>query len=118
MLCQLVTPVPALVGHRVVHFVSNQGGLAALVGGFDTDTSAIACVYQLVAAPCSVRAWFEYVESEAKIADGPSREGRRSSYVARAIHCTMEGAALPDLPSLGTAPLTSLGAFPVARAAM
>ena len=73
-------------------------------------------MYQLIAASCSVRVWFEYVESEA-IADGPSREGFSwgSSPLARAIDCSMERAALPDLSSLSMAPSSLLGAFTVAR---
>ena len=109
----------ALFGHRVIHFVDNQGALSALIGGFSTDpdTSAIACMYQLIAASCSVRVWFEYVESEANIADGPSREGVAwgSSPLACAIDCSMERAALPDLSSLSLAPASLLGAFTVAR---
>ena len=40
---------PSVAGHRLVHFVDNQGALAALIGGFSTDpdTSAVACSCQL-----------------------------------------------------------------------
>ena len=78
------------VNRRVLDFVENQGALAALTNGFSTneDTSAVACSYQHLAASISARVWFEYVESEANVTDGPPREGMawRTPFPSRA--CT------------------------------
>ena len=104
-----------LHGHRLLHFVDNQGALAALISGFSSqdDCCSVACLYQLIAAEAGIRPWFEYVESEANIADGPSRVGAAWSDSAEAVQisCTMEPARLPDLSRLFNAPPDALGAF-------
>ena len=95
--------------------MDNQGALAALISGFSSqdDCCSVACLYQLIAAEAGIRPWFEYVESEANIADGPSRAGFAWSDSAEAVQlsCTMEPARLPDLSRLFTAPPDALGAF-------
>ena len=105
--------------HRLLHFVDNQGALAALIGGFstDTDTSAVACAYQLLVATLGVRVWFEYVESEANISDGPSRLGLAWGQTREALQLgvTMEEASLPQVEHLGSAPLCMLEAAFSAR---
>ena len=65
---------------------------------------------QLIAAECGVRVWFEFVESEANIADGPSRFGKAwvASPDATHLQSTMEDARLPDLSGLLSAPADSL----------
>ena len=104
-----------LAGNRLLHFVDNQGALASLIHGFSSqdDCCSLACLYQLTAAEAGVRVWLEYVESEANLADGPSRFGGRWEYGddAQAICCTMEEAYLPDLQCMLSAPHSVLAAF-------
>ena len=70
-----------------------------------------------MAAAGSARIWFEYVESDANVADGPSRLGMawEHSPLARTLGCTMVSAALPSLSSLASAPRSALEAFEVSR---
>ena len=65
----------------------------------------------MMAAEAGIRPWFEYVESEANIADGFSRDGLawRFSREALQLKCTAEDARLPDLSSLLNAPASALG---------
>ena len=67
----------------------------------------------MAAAQAGVRPWFEYVESEANIADGPSRDGADWGASAEAVQlmCTLEIARLPDLSSLFDAPPSALSTF-------
>ena len=74
----------------------------------------MACLIQLIAAEAGIRPWFEYVESEDNIDDGPSRAGFAWSDSAEAVQflCAMEPARLPDLSRLFSAPPDALSAFP------
>ena len=68
--------VPTILSRRLVlHFVDNQGALSNLVSGSSTDPDSRAIVYDsaLQMAKLGARAWYEWVESEANIADLPSR---------------------------------------------
>ena len=102
-------------GHRLIHFVDNQGALASLIGGFssDPDTSSVACMYQLLVAQLGCRVWFEWVESDSNISDGPSRLGLEWARTPECISlgCTMEPARLPDLNHLTAAPASLLESF-------
>ena len=66
-----------LADSDLLHFVDNQGTLSTLIRGAarDGDLAVLSSFYQLTCARLGIRAWIEYVESDANIADGPSRRG-------------------------------------------
>ena len=108
-----------LRGRRVRHFIDHIGGLAALVRGNSSaeDLSSLATLYQMLIVTLGVRAWLEYVESDANVSDGPSRlldawseHPIRKSFGAKKVPCV-----LPDLTSLMRAPLDELNRFPLVR---
>ena len=68
--------LPALFrGRSVVQFQDNTGALSALVHGYASkpDMSRIVNAYHLAQFSLRVRVWFEWVPSEANLADLPSR---------------------------------------------
>ena len=68
--------VPSLLTDRLVlHFIDNQGALANMVSGSSADIDSRAIVFDtaLQLARIKARAWYEWVESAANIADLPSR---------------------------------------------
>jgi hypothetical protein len=68
--------VPHLLADRLVfHYVDNQGSLSNLVSGSSADPDSRSIVYASALQLASLRArvWYEWVESEANIADLPSR---------------------------------------------
>ena len=104
-----------VAGACLIHFVDNQGGLASLVNGFcaDEDISAVACLYQFLVAALGISVWFEYIESPANLADGPSRDGMdwEHSREATVLGVKMEELILPGLRSLVGAPADFLSKF-------
>ena len=108
-----------LRGKRVLHFIDNIGGLAALIGGASAaeDLSAIATVFQLLVVTLGVRLWLEYVESEANPSDGPSRLLKHwaKTMLCRCLGAKLVTARLPDLSALSTAPIEALRGFPYVR---
>ena len=64
-----------LRGRRVIHFIDNSGAAASLVKDYSRDEDSALIVNTFWAAACAldVDVWFEFVYSEANIADWPSR---------------------------------------------
>ena len=64
-----------LTSALVMHWVDNQSALWALVKGDTGNRNALGIVHSTALAQMRLRArvWYEYVESEANIADLPSR---------------------------------------------
>ena len=100
--------------------MDNIGGLAGLIGGASgaDDLSAIASVFQLLTVSMGLRTWLEYVESEANIADGPSRlmDLWIHTPLCKKLNAEQFEALLPDLRLLSDAPFESLRHLPYARA--
>ena len=114
--CAALSPLytcPSLVFQRdFIHFIDNQSSLAMLVKGTAAaeDLGALASLRQILATKLDSRAWLEFVESSANLADGPSRLGPQwyFSELARRLNAVVIGALLPELPDLLNAPLSSL----------
>ena len=104
---------------HILHFVDNQGALSSLIGGFTAqeDVAPISCLYQLLLVSMGAMAWLEYVESEANIADLPSRPESdwASSDLRRELGISLEPASLPDLPTVFQAPADALSRFEAVR---
>jgi hypothetical protein len=67
--------VPELAERRCVHWVDNQGAIAALIKGYASavDSVRIVHAYVLMVLRMGVAVWFMFVPSRANIADLPSR---------------------------------------------
>ena len=108
-----------LRGRRVLHFIDNIGGLAALVGGKSSaeDLSSLATLYQMLIVTLGVRAWREYVESDANVSDGPSRllDAWSETPICNSLGAKQVPCVLPDITSLLTPPLDELKRFPLVR---
>ena len=67
--------LPFLRGERVLHYIDNTSVLAALTKGYSAqvDSARIVHAFWALAVVAGIEPWFEYVPSEANIADWPSR---------------------------------------------
>ena len=114
--CGALSPIytcPSLFYQQdFVHFIDNLSSLAMLISGTAAaeDLGAFASLYQILATKLDSRAWLEFVESSANLADGPSRLGPqwRFSELARRLNAVVIDARMPELPDLLSAPLSSL----------
>ena len=90
----------------LIHFVDNTAALAAIITGSSgkRDVAPLACAYQLLLAQRGSRLWAEYVESDANIADGPSRDGDSwfASEEASALNVRQVEARLPAFEVLAS----------------
>ena len=67
---------PALIrGRHVIHWVDNSSAVAALVNGYSSAVDSAQIVYSIHATLAGLAAdvWFEYVRTDANVADEPSR---------------------------------------------
>ena len=64
-----------LAGRRVLHWIDNSSAVAALVKGYSAqpDSARIVHAVHATLAGLETRAWFEYVRTDANVADEPSR---------------------------------------------
>jgi hypothetical protein len=64
-----------MIGRQVLHFVDNTSALFGLIKGYSSvsDSSRIVHAFWALATGLQCEVWFEYVPSEANIADSPSR---------------------------------------------
>jgi hypothetical protein len=94
---------------NVIHFVDNQSALSCLISGSipQQDTSTIVSIFSLLLAAQKCRLWCEYVESEANVSDGVSREGFTDPLVAQ-LNCTVLDCKIPEIRNLHDAPLETL----------
>ena len=94
-----------LQGCDVLHFVDNQGALAALIKGYSPqeDCSALCAMIHLLHARTQTRCYYEHVESSANISDAMSRHGVRAALPSwEVLKVSLPPARrLPDL-TLGT----------------
>ena len=65
-----------LRGRRVLHWIDNSSAVAAAVKGYSYAADSARIVHGLHASllALGVRAWFEYVRTDANVSDKPSRE--------------------------------------------
>ena len=73
-------------GRRVLHWVDNSSAVAALAKGYSSVIDSALIVHALHATLAGLGAdvWFEYVRTDANVADAPSRRGMNfERYTAR-----------------------------------
>ena len=77
MLGDSITPEDLLSDSSVIMFIDNMGVLCSLVLGHCKGADLSLPVYSTVlqVAQLQAQVWFEYVDSNANLADGPSRLG-------------------------------------------
>ena len=65
-----------LRGRRVLHWIDNSSAVAAACKGYSgaPDSARIVHALHATLAGLGVRAWFEYVRTDANVSDKPSRE--------------------------------------------
>ena len=82
---QLFEHRKALAGHDVNFFVDNVGVLAQLTKGSSgaADLGPLVGAIHFLLVWFDIRVWWEYVESEANISDGLSRDGASDSLSRR-----------------------------------
>ena len=69
--------LPGLLrGRKVLHWIDNSSAVAAAVKGYSKAVDSARIVHALHAtmAGLGIRAWFEYVRTDANVSDKPSRE--------------------------------------------
>ena len=108
---QQITPCEALLGvvvpHNVGHllrnreviwYIDNQAACQALVKGSSShaDLCSIATLTHLLLAKLGCRVYFEYIESEANIADGLSRDGLEDNWT-KSQHWDFAPAVIPTI---------------------
>ena len=98
-------------GRRVIHWIDNSSAVAALVKGYSSaiDSALIVQAIHATLAGLEADVWFEYVRTDANVADEPSRvdmQGVRYALGAdvvrgvTAVATSVPVAAVP-LPELG-----------------
>jgi hypothetical protein len=68
--------LPSLfIDRHIIHWVDNTSAVAGLIRGYSgvPDSARIVHAFWALAAALGLDVWFEYVPSEANIADAPSR---------------------------------------------
>ena len=68
--------VPHLLGgRRVIHWIDNTSAIAAMVKGYSArpDSARLVHAWHALNTDLRARVWFEYVPTDANIADAPSR---------------------------------------------
>ena len=62
-------------GRKVIHYVDNTSAVAGLVKGYSSmsDSAKIVHAFWALACGLDISCWFEYITSEANVADLPSR---------------------------------------------
>ena len=97
-----------LEGTDIIYFCDNVGALAGLVGGHSSkeDTAIALGTFHLLVHGLSARVWGEHVESEANMADEPSRNGPKSELAKKGR--PLMHTPLPELDFSEGAPLSAL----------
>ena len=64
-----------LRGREVIHFIDNSGAMACLIKDYSSDVDSARLVHAFWGLACALEidVWFEFVYSEANVADWPSR---------------------------------------------
>lgn len=102
-----------LRGREVIHFTDNAGALACLIKNYssDIDSARLVHTFWALASCLEIDVWFEFVYSEANIADWPSRGDLAFANDLEALACEMRvppsdswGAVEAVQPSTGDPP--------------
>ena len=64
-----------LRGWEVIHFIDNSGAMGCLIKDYSSDVDSARLVHAFWGLACALEidVWFEFVYSEANVADWPSR---------------------------------------------
>ena len=104
-------------GRRVTHYIDNSGALACLVKDYsaDVDSGRIVHTFWALACALDIDVWFDYVKSDANIADWPSRGHLAFAAEVDALHVEP---SFPPVAGWGSVAAATAWAEPaVARAA-
>jgi hypothetical protein len=92
-----------------IWFIDNKAACSLLVKGTSShsDLSSIACITHLLLASLSCRCYFEWVDSEANLADGLSRDGLEDAWT-KSQGWDLQQAQLPEFARLRLLPFAEL----------
>lgn len=81
----LAAEAPRLKGRPVIWFCDNSVCVSALTKSSSSspDLARLASVINATSVAYNIEIWYEYVDSKSNWADGPSREGINSSFLAK-----------------------------------
>jgi len=98
-----------LAGEDVIWFIDNQAACSCLVKGSSThpDMAFISMCTHLMLSFLQCRVWFEYVESEANVSDGLSRDGISDTW-SKQQGWRLAEAQLPDFAAWMQMPVEQL----------
>ena len=101
-------------GQNVIHFVDNVGVLAGCISGAGSapDANQVLQLHSLRLAELQCRYWAEYVESDANLADEPSRDPLCP--LLRAMGADVGPCVLPVIPDLWSAARRKLATMDLA----
>ena len=93
-------------GLDIIWFIDNQAAMASLIKGSSshTDICLIATLVHLMLADLHCRVFFEYVETDANVSDGLSRDGILDTWTAKQ-HWILNESVIPPFSSFQTASL-------------
>ena len=68
--------VPELAGRLVLHWIDNTAAVTGLIKGYSRalDSARIVHAFHAFNVGFGARVWFEYIRTDANVADAPSRE--------------------------------------------
>ena len=106
-------------GRRVLHWVDNSSAVAALAKGYSSaiDSAHIVHAVQATLAGFEADVWFEYVRTDANVADDPSREDMSYERYAIGADITAGVRAFVESVPVARVPLPALDGWEVDAAA-
>ena len=90
-----------LRGREVIHFIDNAGSMACLIKDYskDVDSARLVHSFWALSSALEIDVWFEFVYSDANIADWPSRG--RLEFAADLAAVQVEPLVIPPSDSWG-----------------
>ncbi|KAJ1629932.1 hypothetical protein T492DRAFT_1144838 [Pavlovales sp. CCMP2436] len=77
------------INRQIIHFLDNTSSVAGLLKGYSSipDSARIVHAFWAIAAALGLDVWFQYVPSEANIADAPSRADCSHLHAIGSVSC-------------------------------
>ena len=110
-----------LRGREVIHFIDNSGAMACRIKDYSSDVDSARLVHAFWGLACALEidVWFEFVYSEANVADWPSRGWLSFAAELGAVVLGSSGAGSASpigrvgLRGVGSGPTCEAGASPL-----